>query len=239
MLLFLLLLLLFGEKLGAGLGLCGLLAHRLAGPDSEVCITDGDIDALALIRENIDRNKSSKQKPSSSFGQVVARQLIWGHDSTETFMKKYCVGEGGECEVKPFDILIASDIVYALVIVEPLWETIRLLLRRRRRRKRRRSDAGVGDLGESSCSNDENDKSGNNDDDSVNCRPFFLMAYAKREVPVTIEMVLDSATKAGFSYELVDEDPEGIWIYNFWWSSDDDDEDDNNDHDHDHGQKSS
>ena len=52
------------------------------------------------------------------------------------------------------------------------------------------------------------------------------MAYAKRDVPVTIDMVLESATKAGFSYELVDEDPEGIWIYNFWWSNDDDDEDD-------------
>ena len=206
--------------MGAGLGLCGLLAHRLAGPNSEVCITDGDIDALALIRENIERNIPSKQQPSKSSGQVVARQLIWGHDSTETFMKKYCVGvdERGEREVEPFDIVIASDIVYALVIVEPLWETIRLLLRRRGRR--RNAAGGGGGRGDSSCNNDKNDK--NNNDDSVSSRPRFLMAYAKREVPVTIEMVLDSATKAGFSYDLVDEDPEGIWIYSFWWSNDDD-----------------
>jgi Lysine methyltransferase len=164
--------------LGAGLGLCGILSHHLAGPEGTVCITDGDTDALVLLRENIDRNTSDHP------GKVSARQLIWGHDTTETFLRRHCH------EGEPFDVLIASDIVYALVIVEPLWETIRLLLRRQQQ--------------------EDNDR--NTD------RPCFLMAYAKRDVPVTIDMVLQAATKAGFAYELVDEDPEGIWIYSFWWN---------------------
>lgn len=121
-----------------------------------------------MLRENLKINTQPQQG-----GHVYGRQLIWGHDTSRTFLQRHCHGE-------PFDVLIASDIVYALVIVEPLWETVRLLLRR------------TGDA-------------------------FFLMAYARREVPVTIDMVLEAANQAGFCYNLVDEDPKGIWIYKFWW----------------------
>jgi hypothetical protein len=115
-------------------------------------------------------------------------------------MSKYCQDDDGN--VGGFDVLIASDIVYALVIVEPLWETVRLLLRRR---ERQRGDEQV----------DHN----TNNDDADEGQACFLMAYAKRDVPVTIEIVLEAATKAGFAYKLVDEDPDGIWIYNFWWDT--------------------
>ena len=42
------------------------------------------------------------------------------------------------------------------------------------------------------------------------------MAYARREVPVSIEMVLKVAVQRGFLYELVKKnDEEGIWVYAF------------------------
>jgi predicted nicotinamide N-methyase len=44
----------------------------------------------------------------------------------------------------------------------------------------------------------------------------FVMAFARRKVPVSIEMVLESAKGRGFGYELVKEDrEEGIWVYLF------------------------
>lgn len=44
----------------------------------------------------------------------------------------------------------------------------------------------------------------------------FIMAYARREVPVSIEMVLKVAVQRGFLYELVKKnDEEGIWVYAF------------------------
>lgn len=47
----------------------------------------------------------------------------------------------------------------------------------------------------------------------------FIMAFAKRRVPVTIEEVLIEADKAGFRHQLVAEDPSGIWIYTFHWKN--------------------
>lgn len=44
----------------------------------------------------------------------------------------------------------------------------------------------------------------------------FVMAFARRKVPVSIELVLQSAVGHGFEYELVKEDgEEGIWVYVF------------------------
>lgn len=179
--------------------MCGILAHRL-GRNSTVCITDGDTDALLHLRENVARNRA----PFTTSHQdgavdnhlfdtriVTAAQLLWGHDTTQTFIhqrqrqqqKRQQNSQAPQRNTSPdtFDVLIASDIIYALVIVEPLWETVSLLLNRH--------EGAV-----------------------------FVMAYAQRDVPVTIDMVLQAAKKAGFSYELVDENPEGnIWVYNFRW----------------------
>jgi Lysine methyltransferase len=138
------------------------LAHRLGG--STVCITDGDTDALVHLRENLNQNKDDKNA-------VSAHQLIWGQETSEVFQKRHGT----------FDVLLASDIIYARCIVEPLWETIRLLLSRSTTSK-------------------------------------FIMAYfARREVNVTIEFVLSYAEGAGFTYELVEEDPEGVRIFVFQW----------------------
>ena len=154
-------------KLGAGLGLNGILAWRMT-KNSSVFVTDGDTDALVLLRQNIERNKPTEDDAEN---RVSCHQLIWGEESSSTFLEHH--GEG-----KQFDVLIASDIIYAECIIEPLWQTIQTLLCRKR---------GV-----------------------------FIMAFARRKVPVSREYVLESANRAGFQYELVREDTEeGIWIYLF------------------------
>ena len=154
------------------MGLCGLLAHRLGG--GHVCITDGDTDALKLLRENIARNRRDDDDDHKYHDTtVVARQLLWGQTTTEPFVQRHGT----------FDLLIASDIIYAAVIVEPLWETVQLLL-------------------------------------PQTSQARFIMAYARRKVPVTIEKVLEAADAAGFDYTLVQEDEvEGIWVYEFQWKT--------------------
>ena len=197
----------FPFQLGAGLGMCGILAHRL-GRNSTVCITDGDTDALVHLRENVKRNQAvplttrnhhhttggiignnQLVQSSSDTRNVTAAQLLWGHDTTQHFIRKQQQQQQQQNKEYPetgtspttFDILIASDIIYALVIVEPLWETVNLLLSRHE-------------------------------------EAVFIMAYAQRDVPVTIDIVLQAADNAGLTYELVDENPQGnIWVYHFRW----------------------
>ena len=190
-------------ELGAGLGLNGILAWRLscaaaaaaAAADvetnnenhvktstnndndgnttsSEVCITDGDSDALVHLRDNIERNRpSGNHNNVITSSKVSCNQLIWGKDSSQKFLQHIAQNQ-------KYHVLLASDIVYAAVIVEPLWETVHTLLE---------PEGGV-----------------------------FIMAFARRKVNVTIDMVLEAAVKHGFEYELVKEDlEEGIWIYEF------------------------
>lgn len=158
-------------ELGAGLGLNGILAWRCSAPGSEVCITDGDSDALVQLRENVERNRSG-----GDVGKVSCHQLIWGKESSRKFLAH-------AADNQKYDVILASDIIYAAVIVEPLWETVQTLLKRP-------SDGKDGGM--------------------------FVMAYARRKVPVNIEMVLKAAIEYGFAYEMAKEDTEeGIWVYTF------------------------
>jgi predicted nicotinamide N-methyase len=168
-------------ELGAGLGLNGILAWRSTSsyPDSTVCITDGDSDALIHLRENLIRNRYDGDD-DEAFSKISCHQLIWGKQSSEEFLKKVS-------NRRKYDVILASDIIYSAVIVEPLWETVRTLLK------------------EPSC---QEDRGG-----------VFVMAYARREVPVSIELVLKMALEHGFLYELVKENhEEGIWVYTFRYS---------------------
>lgn len=116
-------------ELGAGLGLCGILAHRLrssinggsSSPSHDegtsVMLTDGDTDVLPHLRENVERNTNSQ------FGNIACHQLLWGIDTSNNFLDRQCGGD-------TFDIILAADIVYAPIIVQPLWETVQTLLSR-------------------------------------------------------------------------------------------------------------
>jgi len=157
------------------LGLNGILAHRIAcGSNSTVCVTDGDTNALAQLRENVQRNINNKSCRSSS-EEISCHQLIWGRDTARTFLEQQQNGQH-------FDVVLASDIIYAQCIIEPLWETVQTLL------------------------------------SSSNKNAVFVLAFARRNVPVTIENVLSSADQAGFSHECAwNDDEKGIYIYLFRW----------------------
>lgn len=151
------------------MGLNGILMWKM-GICSTVCITDGDTQALLHIRENIKMNHGGHDDKRIS-SLCSCHQLIWGKETSEKFLKH--VAEG-----KSYNVLIASDIIYAECIIQPLWETVHTLLSR--------PDG------------------------------LFVMAFARRRVPISIEFVLESATKHGFEYEMVQEDKEeGIWVYKF------------------------
>jgi predicted nicotinamide N-methyase len=161
-------------ELGAGLGLNGILSWKLMtrkNDSSQVCITDGDSDALVQLRENVNRNRSSPSVDDYDSSKVSCHQLIWGKESATQFLTQIAKNQ-------KYDIIIASDIIYSLVIVEPLWQTVEQLLKK---------EGGI-----------------------------FIMAYARREVPVSIELVLNASMEHGFSYELVKENTtDGIWVYEF------------------------
>ncbi|KAL7463285.1 hypothetical protein ACHAXS_003659 [Conticribra weissflogii] len=169
-------------ELGAGLGLVGILAHRIvaSSPKSRVVITDGDTEALVYLRRNVERNRvkrgraddESNDQSNDHVGEVACRQLLWGRDTSLAFLER----QRGE----KFDVVLASDVVYSQVIIRPLWETVQCLL----------------------------DPKG-----------IFVFAYARREVPATMEDVLAAAEEAGFRYEMCEEsdEEEGIYIYTFRW----------------------
>lgn len=100
-------------ELGAGLGLNGVLAHRL-GAESTV-ITDGDSDAMVELRKNIRVNRVEGRALSAS-------QLIWGLESSEAFLKS------SKSATSKFSMIIASDVIYASIVIDPLFETVRTLL---------------------------------------------------------------------------------------------------------------
>ena len=103
-------------ELGAGLGLCGILAAGLGA--KEVCITDGDSFTLASLRENIARN--IVLCPPS---KVSCRQLRWGIKLME--FQSHC---GQTIPDGQFDVILGSDIIYVESILTPLFETVSHLL---------------------------------------------------------------------------------------------------------------
>ncbi len=106
----------FGFKLGAGLGLNGVLAHKLGA--NSVVITDGDSDALVELRKNIAVNRIQNDDNTT----LSAAQLIWGLESSEAFL------DNATNKSLQFSIIIASDVIYAPMVIDPLFETVRTLL---------------------------------------------------------------------------------------------------------------
>jgi predicted nicotinamide N-methyase len=101
--------------LGAGLGLCGILAHHLGA--RQVVLTDGDSDTLALLRKNVATNVVASSNTHDN--TVECRQLRWGHEFATSFLvsTQAC-----------FDIILASDVIYVEECIEPLLETVVALL---------------------------------------------------------------------------------------------------------------
>jgi predicted nicotinamide N-methyase len=111
------------------MGLCGVLASHLGA--ASVLLTDGDTDALAQLRRNVqancsaycdedkddnDRNNNNKGHNNSSH-DVTCRQLVWGRN-LDNFVSEHGV----------FDVILGSDIIYVEDIIEPLFETIERIM---------------------------------------------------------------------------------------------------------------
>lgn len=100
-------------ELGAGLGICGILAHKLDA--SVVVLTDGDTNTLQALRQNVALNTESNV-PSS---RIQCKQLRWGKHLDE-FASSSCISK--------YQVIIGSDVVYAQDQLEPLFNTVSTLL---------------------------------------------------------------------------------------------------------------
>jgi predicted nicotinamide N-methyase len=164
-------------ELGAGLGFCGILVHRLLSSTAAsssasnssstvLCLTDGDTEALPVLRENLRRsgaNSPSELAADPPPVRTTCRQLLWGRDTAQRFADT-------QRGLEAYDVILASDIIYAPQILVPLWETIQVLL----------------------SSSDRNEVD-----------PVFVLAFAKRKVPVQVNDVLQTATDFGFVYTCI------------------------------------
>mmetsp|Transcript_4982 Transcript_4982/g.9489 ORF Transcript_4982/g.9489 Transcript_4982/m.9489 type:complete len:269 (+) Transcript_4982:76-882(+) len=97
-------------ELGAGQGLCGLVAHHLGA--CKVVITDGDTNVLNNLRENANLNTTHE---TCNNQKVACPQLIWGRDLTD-FLN---IHNGGD----KFQVLLATDVNYMASSLHPFWKT--------------------------------------------------------------------------------------------------------------------
>lgn len=111
-------------ELGAGLGMCGIVASKLGS--GRVILTDGDTDTLARMRDNVQANCCCHKNlgydddtvADAGVRKIVeCHQLIWG-ERVEEFRTAHGT----------FDLILGSDIIYVEEILEPLWNTIDQLL---------------------------------------------------------------------------------------------------------------
>jgi predicted nicotinamide N-methyase len=168
-------------ELGAGLGVCGILtaklitAHQLSSlsspssstatatgvPTTSICLTDGDTQALALLRENVKRNGCTRSTTTTATTTTTVRQLLWGRENAQQFATTPASAACAKGPPLSYEIILASDVIYAPQVLVPLWETIQVLL----------AQGGT-----------------------------FILAFAKRKVPVQVQDVLRTAKEYGFDY---------------------------------------
>lgn len=202
-------------ELGSGLGLAGILAHqvvthqlqqiqqdaviptKLVVPSpSLVVLSDGDINALAVLRRNVEANieTASHDEPAESSASshhhcgLLVEQLLWGKATTESFLHRHGYqlnsndGKSRDANNKndgKFDIILAADAIYVQANVKPLLETVAMTLRR--------------PLGQ-----------------------FWFSYCVRRQVSVSIDDVLAEALSVGLASQKVSDDDD-ILVYVFTW----------------------
>ncbi|GFH55453.1 hypothetical protein CTEN210_11929 [Chaetoceros tenuissimus] len=122
-------------EIGAGLGLCGIVAHHLGA--KQVLSTDGDVDVLNNLRHNIELNRLDRfrQEYNEYDGEekkecdlddsieegeasILSPQLIW-NKNLDSFQEQY----GKQ------SVMMGTDIFYFESSLEPGWKTIDKLLK--------------------------------------------------------------------------------------------------------------
>jgi len=103
-------------ELGAGVGLCGLLASRYC---EEVVMTDGDEMVVKMLESNVKLN----QRNSDRVSNIKVTKLFWGAEGLEDLIKCIDIENG-------YDIIIGSDLVYQEDVLGSLWTTVDGLLKK-------------------------------------------------------------------------------------------------------------
>eukprot|EP00741_Cyanophora_paradoxa_P013041 tig00020675_g12594.t1 len=97
-------------ELGAGLGLCGLLAVQLGA--SRALLTDGS----DIVVEVLSQNVALQQPPLRE--RLAARRLMWADEADEA-----AADASG-----PFDVLLAADVIYRTHSIPPFTASVRRFL---------------------------------------------------------------------------------------------------------------
>lgn len=116
-------------ELGAGTGLCGLVAGKLLprrqGDDDALLLllTDGDDEAVGYLRESIALNHLSEV--------ALSRRLRWGHaaDVEEALRIATADAAAAACESTPYDLCLATDVIYEEQSIPALLQCASRLLR--------------------------------------------------------------------------------------------------------------
>ena len=206
--------------------------NRTTARNSHIYLTDGDTDTLAQLRANVIDNtylddgdddsenvllKKERSLSPSETGSPIedqnrnhihhhrnhgisCHQLLWGKDPTRAFCERQLtIGEttGG------VDIVFGSDLIYSPRVIQPLFETVSILLQQNR---------SVNS--DNSCSTTTTTPPTTTTTDT----PIFLMAHSDRREgsSVTVDMVLEGAKTAALDVEILQEvKGEGIYIFAF------------------------
>ena len=83
---------------------------------------------MVQLRKNITVNRNRiYDEGRNEYDPISAAQLIWGLKSAQIFLEGT---PSSSLTSSQFSIIIASDVIYAAIVIDPLWETVRTLLRK-------------------------------------------------------------------------------------------------------------